>query len=669
MKQHPELFKQMSYGGDYNPEQWPEEVWYEDARLMKQAGVNLVSLGIFSWSKIETEDGEFDFAWLDQVIHILQEHGVSVNLATATASTPAWFVKKYPESLPVDEKGNTYHFGSRQHYCPNNKALIEHTKRLVRTIAERYKDHPAIKMWHINNEYGCHISACYCDTCASEFRVWLKDRYETIEELNQRWGTSFWSQHYNEWDEISPPKMAPTFCNPSQQLDYKRFMNDSIFNLFKTEKEILREVTPDIPLSTNFMGFFKPLNYFEWAKEVDIVTWDSYPDPSEHPPAVIGMMNDMMRGLKGGQPFILMEQVTSHVNWRNINVPKAPGVMRLWSYATVAHGGDGIMFFQWRQGKAGAEKFHGAMIPHSNSETSRVYREVSQLGHELKKLDSLVGSRTPAKVAVVFDWENWWAVEIDSKPHNQLNYVERVFAYYHELFKQNISVDFVRASDNLSSYDMVVAPMLYMIKPGEAENIENYVSEGGTFVTSFFSGIVDENDRIHLGGYPAPLRKLLGLTVEEFVPHAEGHKKSILINGNKSTCSMWSDIITLEGAESLATFNEDWYLGLPAVTQHQYDKGKAVYVGTELEAHDLGTLLLGLAEEKNVHTFKGLPENVEVIERNTEDAKHYLVLNHNATDVTVDLPKNTYTNLLTGESFSASTVSVKGIDVAILRYE
>jgi len=662
------LIPHMSYGGDYNPEQWTEDIWLEDARFMKAAGVNLVSLGIFSWGKIEPRDGEYDFSWLDRVIDILHAHDIGINLATATASTPAWFVRKYPDSLPVEVDGTRLSFGSRQHYCPNHKPLKAYTEKLVRTIATRYKDHPSLKMWHINNEYGCHVSRCYCDNCAAAFRSWLKERYGSIEELNARWGTRFWSQQYGEWEEVQPPRKAPTFCNPGQQLDYFRFMNDSLLNLYLTEKQILREITPDVPISTNFMDFFKPLDYFRWAKEVDVATWDSYPDPREGLPVRASMMHDLMRSLRKGQPFFLMEQVTSQVNWRDINMNKAPGVMRLWSYSAIGHGGDGILFFQWRQSRAGAEKFHGGMIPHSNDENSRIYREVKELGQELKKLDGLIGARTPAKVAIIFDWENWWAVELDSKPHNDLPYVQRVAAYYNECFKRNIAVDFVQPSDDLTSYEIVIAPMLYMIKPGEAENLENYVSGGGTLIVSYFSGIVDENDRFYPGAFPAPLRKLLGIKVEEFDPYPNGHANTVAYQGQTFACSLWSDVIQLEGADAIATYTGHWYAGRPAVTSYSFGTGKSVYIGTELDTECLGALLMELITEKGISAPLLAPENVEVLQRDTDQNKHLLIINHNQEDVRLDLPaEQDYVNLLSGERVKGS-ITVSGIDVAVLQY-
>jgi beta-galactosidase len=666
MKLVSEVLPYMSYGGDYNPEQWSEDVWYEDARLMKQAGVNLVSVGIFSWAVLEREEGVFDFEWLDKILDILYEHGVSVCLATATASTPAWLSKKYPNSVAVDKNQVPYSFGSRQHYSPSSKDYKRHIKILVKKLAERYKNYPGLKMWHINNEYACHISECYSEESTIAFRKWLQERYETIDELNSRWGTNFWSQRYNNWDEITLPNNAPTFVNPGQQLDYKRFMDDAIFDLYKIEKEIVNKVTPDVPVFTNFMIDFKPLNYFKWAEELDVVTWDSYPDPRDGVPYTHSMWHDLMRSLKKGQPFFLMEQVTGQVNWRDINLLKGPNIMRLWSYSTVARGADGIMFFQWRQSRAGAEKFHGAMIPHSG-ENSRIYQEVKQLGQELKKLDSVVGTRVPAKVAIVFDWENWWATELEGKPNNKLDYLGQVQMYYKQFYTRNITIDFVRAGDDLSSYDLVIAPMLYMIRKEEAENLENFVSNGGTLVMSYFSGIVDENDRIHLGGYASPLKSLLGIAIEEFAPYADEEKNFILNNSRKIECSVWSDIIHLKGAEVIATFGDKWYKGSPAITCNKVGEGKAIYIGTEPDTTYLGELLAELAYEKGIQAPLATPANVEVLERNTKDVHHLFIINHNEEDIAIELPSEArYINLLTDEEVYTS-ISVKGIDVAILR--
>ncbi|WP_284642841.1 beta-galactosidase [Paenibacillus silviterrae] len=643
----------MFYGGDYNPEQWPEEVWLEDMRLMKKAGVNIVSIGIFSWSLLQPGPDTYDFGWMDRLMDLLHENGIKADLATATASPPAWLAKLHPESLPVDQDGARYMQGSRQHYCPNSKAFRLYGQRLVRRLAERYKDHPALAMWHINNEYGCHISRCYCEVCTSEFQIWLKKRYGTLDELNARWGTNFWSQKYYAWEEIGLPGKTPTYANPGQQLDYARFMSDSLLDAYLGEHRILREITPDLPIMTNLMGVFKPLDEFEWAKHMDVVTWDSYPEPTGGIPYGAAMAHDLMRSLKGGEPFILMEQVTSQVNWRDHNPLKRPGVMRLWSYQTVARGGDGVMFFQWRQSKAGAEKFHGAMVTHTGDENSRVYREVEQLGNELKLLDAVVNTRVEAKVAIVFDWHNWWALELDSKPSRDVRYVEQVMHYYKQLFKLNVGVDFVQPDADLSKYKLVVAPALYMVKPGEADNLKQYVQAGGTVVMTFFSGIVDENDRIHLGGYPAPFREMLGLTVEEFDPMLPDQTNRVAVKGLKEAdgeygCRLWADLIRLEGAEALAAFTSDFYAGSPAVTKNSFGSGKAYYVGTHAEEALVYGLLSRILGDLGVAAPLQAPEGVELSVRSLEDRRFVFALNHNTAPVTIPLGGADGFDLLSG---------------------
>ena len=470
------------YGGDYNPEQWPEEVWIEDVRLMREANVNLVSLGIFSWAKLEPRPGDHDFGWLDRILDLLHENGIMVNLATATASPPPWLARLHPESLPVTENGTVLHPGARQHYCPSSSAYKERAADLVGRIADRYKKHPALAMWHVNNEYGCHVAECYCDASAAHFRSWLRGRYGTLDRLNEVWGTAFWSQGYGEWDEILPPRSAPTFANPTQQLDFRRFSSDALLELFEMEKEILKRATPDVPVTTNFMGFFKPVDYWKWAAREDLVSDDSYPDPS-NPEAHVraAASRDLMRSLGGGDPWVLMEQTTVRVNWRERNVPKKPGQMRLWSLQAVARGAEGVMFFQWRQSKAGAEKWHSAMVPHGEPEESRSWKEVKRLGEDLTKLDGLLGARGEAEVAILLDWNNWWALELDSKPSSDVRMVDEshgergpaydaIYSFYRPLFEANVPVDFVHPEADLSGYKLVVAPNLYLVTDAAADN-------------------------------------------------------------------------------------------------------------------------------------------------------------------------------------------------------
>jgi beta-galactosidase len=655
----------MIYGGDYNPEQWPEEVWNEDVRLMREAGVNLVSLGIFSWAKLEPRPGEYDFGWLDRIVSLLQENGVMVNLATATASPPPWLAALHPESLPVTQNGVVLHPGARQQYCPSSTSYRERASELVRCIADRYKDHPALAMWHVNNEYGCHVAECYCDASAGHFREWLRARYGDLDTLNEAWGTTFWSQHYGDWGEILPPRSAPTFANPTQQLDFRRFSSDALLELYEMEKEILRRATPDVPITTNFMGFFKPVDYWKWAPREDLVSNDSYPDPSD-PEAHIGaaMARDLMRSLGNGAPWVLMEQTTVRVNWRKRNVPKRPGEMRLWSYGAVARGAEGIMFFQWRQSKAGAEKYHSAMVPHVPTETSRSWREVSRLGAELGRLDELLGARGEAETAILLDWESWWALELDSKPSTAVRMLEGLYSFYKPLYEANIPVDFTHPGYDLSSYRLVVAPNLYLVTDDGAENLRQFVVGGGTLLMSFFSGIVDGQEHIRLGGYPAPFRELLGLRIEDFVPMATGETNH-LDTTDGETCDLWADLIHLEGAEPLASYAENLYAGTPAVTRNIYGEGTAYYFGTRPEERYTRSLLQRVCEEAGMRPTAEVLPGVDAVRRKTEDASFLFLLNHNQETVEVRLP-NPGRDLLTGAEHDSQLI-LDPFGVAVLK--
>ena len=640
---------QLAYGGDYNPEQWPEAVWAEDVELMKRAGVNLVTVGVFSWARLQPDPETFTFDWLDRVFDLLHRNGILVDLATATASPPPWLPRLHPESLPVSAEGVRYSPGARQHYCPNSGAYRKYAAHLVRQLATRYGQEPALAMWHVNNEFGAHIAACYCDQCAAQFRVWLKQKYTTLDSLNEHWGTAVWSQVYQQWEEILPPRLAPTFCNPAQQLDYRRFMSESLLACLLSEKSILNEITPNIPVTTNFSGehgLMKATNYFEWARHVDFVSFNSYPDPLDADPADVAFSYNLQRGLGGGKPWLLMEQPPSQVNWRAHNPVKRPGQMRLWSYQALAHGSDGVMFFQWRAARCGAEKFHSGMLPHGGTET-RTFQEIEQLGNELKKLSAIGGATTRADVALILDWENMWAVEMDSRPA-QINYSELVRSYYRALFEPDVPIDIVSPESDLTNYKLVVAPALYLVRPRVPERLEAFVDRGGTLVMTFFSGIVDANDRILLGGYPAPFRKLLGIHVEEFdaFGHQVRHLKTPL---RGARCTLWADVIKLESAEAVATFTEDFYAHQPAITRNAVGRGLAYYVGTHPEPSFLRTFLGEICVDCGVRPPMRVPAGVEVTTRANEHGEFLFLLNHNPTIQFVDIGPRVRRDLLTGE--------------------
>ncbi|BCJ48874.1 beta-galactosidase [Actinoplanes sp. NBRC 14428] len=578
----------LEYGADYNPEQWPREVWDEDVRAMRAAGVTVVSLAIFSWALLEPEEGAYDFGWLDEVMDLLHAGGIAVDLATATASPPPWLTARHPEILPVDRHGRTVWPGGRQHWRPTSPVFREHALRLVRRMAGRYATHPALAAWHVSNELGCHNAYDYSADAAAAFRAWLQRRYGDLAALNAAWGTAFWSQHYSGWSQVLPPRMAATHPNPTQQLDFKRFSSDALKDHLRAERDVLRELTPDVPVTTNFMvmGGTKAMDYADWAAEVDFVANDHYVQRTARPLDELSFSANLTGNLAGGRPWFLMEHSTSAVNWQPINVPKRPGDLERHSLTHVAHGADAVCFFQWRQSRAGAEKYHSAMVPHAG-EDSTVFRDVTALGETLRRLAAVAGrDRTRARVAVLFDWTSWWAVEQDSHPTDRLRYREEALDWYSALLDLGVRADVLPVGADFADYDLVVAPVLHVVPAGLRQRLEAYVAGGGHLVTTYFSGIVDEHDHVWLGGYPGALRELLGIRIEEFAPLPDGDRAT-LDNGTAGT--LWTDRIevTGEGVEVLARYGD----GRPAITRREHAGGSAAYVSTRLGPDGLAPLL------------------------------------------------------------------------------
>lgn len=640
------------YGGDYNPEQWSEEVWQEDVRLMNEAGVNCVSLAIFSWARLETQQGQYDFGWLDRIIDLLHKHDIRILLATATASPPPWFSRKYPESLPVNKHGQRHKPGSRQHYCPNSDAYRNESARLITAIATRYGNHPAVLMWHVNNEYACHIYECYCDHCRDEFRGWLQTRYDSLDALNHAWGTGFWSQRYGQWEEIELPNLTTTFVNPGQMLDYRRFMNASILQLFRGEIAAIRVAGATQPLFTNMVFGLKWLDQFEWAQYADYTAIDVYPDPieKEHAWRSAAFSYDLIRSAKRGKPFLLLEQATTQVNWRDINQLKPPGMMRALSYQAVARGADSVMFFQWRASKAGAEKYHSAMVPHVGTHESRVFAEVSQLGAELKRLTPIVGSGVNPEVGLLFNYENVWALDIDSKPA-KIDPLEAILPWHSAIVDQHIPVDIVHPDSELSQYRVLIAPLLYQLTEAQAENLRWFVQSGGTLVMSYFSGIADAYDHIGLGGYPALLRDLLGLKVGEWQPLLKNEVVAFRdVDGNQTDAVHWVDLFHVTTAEVLAHYEGGFIDQLPAITRNQFGDGAAYYVGTRPEAAYLRALLQRICNENGVRALVGARDGIEVTVRNHGAKRYLFLINHTGAESTIDLQAQQGIDILTDEA-------------------
>ncbi|MDQ0574480.1 beta-galactosidase [Agromyces albus] len=616
----------MHYGADYNPEQWPEEIWPDDVARMREAGVTMVSLGIFSWSRIQPREGEFDFDWLDRVIDLLHEGGIAVDLATATASPPPWASASYPELLPQDENGAVYWPGSRQQFAPSSPVYRRLATELVTAIAERYAQHPAVVMWHVNNEYGCHVQLDYSDAARDAFRGWLERRYVTIDRLNEVWGTNFWSQRYGSFAEVFPPRKAPYSHNPGQMLDFRRFTSDMLLECYLMEREIIRAAGATQPITTNFMGAFKPANYAQWAEHIDVVSDDCYPDPNDPESfRAAAFQRDLMRSMKPDVPWILMEQATNALNWRPTNAPKAPGQMAALSAQAIGRGADGILFFQWRQSRAGAEKFHSAMLPYAGTRT-RTWREVTAFGEQLAALPELPAGARDARVALVFDWENWWAVEASDHPMNELDYVAVVQRWYRALHRRHVQVDIVPPERVDGQYALAIAPLLYLLRDEGAAALTTFVEGGGHLVAGPFTDVVDEFDRFRDGGFLTQLGELYGIRLDDFgalvAPGAAGPgEREARFAGDalgESVGTLVAEEIEIEAADATveASFTSGRLAGHPALTVRRTGNGTARYLATVPdEAGAQAVIDHVLADAGVAPVLADLPEHVEAARR------------------------------------------------------
>lgn len=666
----------LGFGGDWNPEQWPRHVWDEDLRLMREAHVNLVTVGVFSWAHLEPVPGQYEFGWLDTVLDKCLAAGIAVDLATATASPPPWLGHRWPESLPVTDEGVRLVYGARQQYCPSSAPYRDRAMALTDRIASRYAHHDAVVMWHSGNEYGAHTPACWCDVSAEAFRDWLAKRYDTLDELNDAWSTSFWSQRFSDMSEVIPPRRTPYFPNPTHQLDFKRFSSDVLLELFKAERDIIRTHSPtDKPITTNFMRFFPHADYWDWAQAEDLVSDDWYPDladPLSHVEGAAGA--DLMRSLRDGQPWLLMEQAVSAINWRAVNPPKSAGAYRRWSLQQVARGADAVLHFQWRAAAGGAEKWHSGMLPHAGPRT-RSWREVVALGAELESLRAVAGARTEANVVVVLDWSSWWALELDSRPSTRLSLVSILRTWYEPLWRRGYSIDFAHPESDLTGYALVLVPQLYSVTDRGAARIVEAADSGSSVAVGYFSGAVDERDRVRTGGYPAPWQDLLGIWIEEYRPllpeDAATVRSAFSSLPATAEATGWTEHVHLTTAQAVMSYAGGDIDGLPAVTRRDHlSGGTAWYVSTALEVEAMDALIAQIATESAALPILPTPPppDIEVAVRSTNEERYMFLLNHGATERRVALPTaegSTWIHATSREQ-ARGAVTVEGGDVVIL---
>ncbi|MEB8341346.1 beta-galactosidase [Streptomyces endophyticus] len=656
------------YGGDYNPEQWPQEVWDEDHRLFTRAGIDTLTVGVFSWSLTQPAPDTYDFTVLDAVLDRAAADGRRIVLATGTAAVPPWLAKAHPEVNRTDFEGRRHAYGQRHNFCPSSQLYRRLSTALASRLAERYAHHPALLAWHINNEYG---GACYCERCAEAFRAWLRERHDSLDALNDAWCTTFWSHRFTDWSQIEPPNaLTEHWRGPDHTafqgitLDYLRFMTDALLGCFVAEKEAVRAHDPATPVTTNFMGAYRPLDYHRWAPHLDFASWDSYP-PLDAPPTVAALGHDLMRGLKDGAPFWLMEQAPGATACRDVNPLRRPGELRLATWQAVAHGADAALYFQMRASRGACEKFFGAVIGHAGRDDTRVFGEVAALGAELRALGPVtVGASTPARTALLFDWDSWWSLEISDGPSRLVKYLDVVHGYYGAARAAGADVDVVPVTADLSAYDVVLAPALHLVKGGLAARLEAVAERGGTVLTTFLSGRCDEHDRAFPTDAPGPLGRLMGVRVDEWDARPAGVTNPLDGGGEGS---LVFELVLPRGAEPVARYTADFYAGTPAVTRNRFGDGEAWYVATHLDAAGTDRVVRAVLARHDLIGPYADHRDVESATRVAPDGTRVeFVLNHGRAAVELTAHA-TATDLLTGTRHAKGEAFTLGpLGVAVL---
>lgn len=644
-------FSSFLFGGDWNPEQWPEDTWEQDIEKLEDAHINEATINVFSWALLQPSEDRYDFSMLDKIVALLVKHRFNIVMATGTAALPAWMVRTHPEVIRTDQEGRHRVFGGRHNFCPTSEYFRQASGALAGHLAERYADTPGLMAWHVGNEYGGGGGLCYCEGCARAFRVWLKEKYGTVQALNQAWCANFWSHTIYDWEDVVPPVtygdgISENKCVISGlQMDYRRFQEQAQLACFTNERDAIRRHDGSTPITTNLMGTFKDLDYFEWAQQMDLVSWDNYPG-MDTPPSFTAMSHDLMRGVGGGRPFMLMEQTPNQQCWFPFCKVKRPGEVRKLSWQAVAHGADTVQFFQMKQSLGGCERSHGAVLDHSGSEESRVFKETAALGAELDRVGGrLMGSRVVARVAIMFDWQSYWSLEGCVGPTTGFSYPQEVHRFYRPLYRRNLAVDFIPSTspvEALKKYDLILAPALISLLPGVADHLESYVSDGGTFVTGYMAGIHDEHDLVVPGGYPGALRGLTGVWVEEI--DALAPDETIPVEGlaaadGQPVGRIVASLIHCEGAQPFASYGGgDFYAGSPALTVNDFGRGRAYFVGTPLDEAGMDAFMDPIVDSLGLPAVD-TPGDVSLSIRQSDDGTRYaIVINSAHSPVTTDLP-------------------------------
>ena len=670
--------KRLLHGGDYNPDQWLDypDTLKDDLRLMKLANVNTMTVGIFAWSALEPTEGNYNFEWLDKIIDDVYNQGGRVILATPSGARPAWLSEKYPEVLRTNDRREKMLHGGRHNHCFSSPIYREKTQKMNYKLAERYGNHPALIMWNVSNEYS---GDCHCELCQENFRDWLKNKYKTIENVNKAWWGPFWSHTYTDWSQIESPSSIGENAVHGLNLDWKRFVTDQTIDFYENEAKPLRELTPNVPITTNFMADtddlipFQSLNYDKFSKHVDILSWDCYPawhndwETTKDLATKVGFINDLYRSLKQ-QPFLIMECTPSGVNWHNVNKAKRPGMHTLASMQLLAHGSDSVLYFQWRKSRGSSEKFHGAVIDHDNSEENRVFKEVSQVGEILDKIKEIKGSMKQSKVAIIYDWENDWALkDAQGFGKESRRYPQTLQSHYKYFWDKNISVDVVTPQQDLSKYSLVVAPMMYMMTEETMDRFRDYVKNGGVLVGSYLSGLVNETDLTYLGGWPKTLQETYGIDAKEIDTLYPKDKNSIKFGNESFEVVDYCTIIEAKEAEVLAKYEEDFYKNTPAITKNNLEKGKAYFIGARTNQEFLSKFYDEIVKDLHINEVEDFISEggISIQIRENKDAKYYFVMNFTEEEKNIGI-KGSYLNLISGKMMERLNL-MKPYDVYVLK--
>lgn len=670
--------KRLLHGGDYNPDQWLDypDILKDDMRLMKLANVNTMTVGIFAWSALEPTEGNYNFEWLDKIIDDVYNQGGRVILATPSGARPAWLSEKYPEVLRTNDRREKMLHGGRHNHCFSSPIYREKTQKMNYKLAERYGNHPALIMWHVSNEYS---GDCHCELCQENFRDWLKNKYKTIENVNKAWWGPFWSHTYTDWSQIESPSSIGENAVHGLNLDWKRFVTDQTIDFYENEAKPLRELTPNVPITTNFMADtddlipFQSLNYEKFSKHVDILSWDCYPawhndwETTKDLATKVGFINDLYRSLKQ-QPFLIMECTPSGVNWHNVNKAKRPGMHTLASMQLLAHGSDSVLYFQWRKSRGSSEKFHGAVVDHDNSEENRVFKEVSQVGEILDKIKEIKGSMKQSKVAIIYDWENDWALkDAQGFGKESRRYPQTLQSHYKYFWDKNISVDVVTPQQDLSKYSLVVAPMMYMMTEETMDRFRDYVKNGGVLVGSYLSGLVNETDLTYLGGWPKTLQEIYGIDVKEIDTLYPKDRNSIKFGNESFEVVDYCTIIEAKEAEVLAKYEEDFYKNTPAITKNNLEKGKAYFIGARTNQEFLSKFYDKIVKDLDINEVEDFISEcgISIQIRENKDEKYYFVMNFTEEEKNIEI-KGSYLNLISGKMMERLNL-MKPYDVYVLK--